>query len=232
MSGKVSKTIGIIGGMGPEATLKLFEYLIYSKVVDNDSDHPRIIIDSNSKIPDRNKYLLGYKDAVNPSGEMVRSAKTLQNAGSDILLLPCLTAHYFISDVQKEVDIPIRDMIETLLQQLRKLNLTNVGLLATKTTYSKNIFNTYINKPEFNVNLILPEEPQQEIVHDIIYSVKRRKTNAQDYNNLRKISDSLIQKGAEKIILGCTDLPVLNLQEPYYIDILEYYAKEVIDRYG
>jgi len=232
MNGKMSKTIGIIGGMGPEATLKLYEYLIYSKVVDNDSDHPRIIIDSNSKIPDRNKYLLGYKDAVNPTGEMVQSAKTLQNAGSDILLLPCLTAHYFITDVQKEVDIPILDMIETLLQQVRNLNLKKVGLLGTKTTYIKKIFNAYVEKPNLKINLVLPEEPQQEIIHEIIYGIKRRKTNAQDYHNLTEISDSLIQKGAEKIILGCTDLPVLNLQEPYYIDILEYYAKEVIDRYG
>jgi aspartate racemase len=232
MSRNMSKIIGIIGGMGPEATLKLFEYLIYSKVVDNDSGHPRIIIDSNSKIPDRNKYLLGYKDAVNPTGELVHSARTLQNAGADILLLPCLTAHYFISEIQKEVDIPILDMIETVLLQVRKLNITRVGLLATKTTYSKNIFDSYVDKPKFNINLILPDEPQQDVIHEIIYSIKRRKINTRDYFNLAEISNSLMQKGAEMVILGCTDLPVLNLQEPYYIDILKYYAEEVINLDG
>jgi aspartate racemase len=232
MSGKMSNTIGIIGGMGPEATLKLYEYLIYSKAVNNDSDHPRIIIDSNSKIPDRNRYLLGYKDAANPADEMVNSARTLQDAGADILLLPCLTAHYFINDIQSEVDIPILDMIKTLLLRVKKQHISKAGLLATKTTYIKNIFDSYVDQPEFRMNLILPEKAQQEIIHEIIYGIKRRKTKNKDRKNLSEISDSLLQRGAEKVILGCTDLPVLDLQESYYLDILEYYALEVINTYG
>src|SRR5690554_5446049 len=99
------KVIGILGGMGPEATCEIFRKIIKFTQVKTDAEHIRVVIDSNTKIPDRTKAIFGK--GISPVKEMVATAKNLQGAGADFIIIPCMTAHFFIDEVQKAIDIPI-----------------------------------------------------------------------------------------------------------------------------
>ena len=88
------KTIGILGGMGPEATADLFYRIVKATPVERDQDHPRTIIYSNSKVPDRTPAIAGEGES--PLPEMLMAARSLEGEGADFLIIPCNTAHYFI----------------------------------------------------------------------------------------------------------------------------------------
>ena len=104
------KTIGIIGGMGPLATVDLFGKIVNLTDAKCDNDHIHILIDNNTYIPDRTSYILG--DGKNPLDELVKSAKRLKDMGADFLVMPCNTAHYFYNDIINNVSIPFINMIE------------------------------------------------------------------------------------------------------------------------
>ena len=111
------KIIGILGGMGPEATADLFYRIIRSTPVKRDQDHPRTIIYSNSKVPDRTAAILGKGPS--PLPEMTMAATKLEKTGADFIVIPCNTAHYFIEELRKEIDIPILDMIELTAKTIK-----------------------------------------------------------------------------------------------------------------
>ena len=104
------KIIGIIGGMGPLATVHLFERIVLRTKAEKDQDHIRILIDNNTKIPDRTLAILGNEES--PVNELVNSAKMLENSGADFLIMPCNTAHYFIEEIKKNISIPFINMPE------------------------------------------------------------------------------------------------------------------------
>jgi len=95
------KTIGIIGGMGPLATVHLFERIVLRTKAEKGQDHIRVLIDSNTNIQDRTKAILGIGES--PVKELVNSAKILENSGADFLIMPCNTAHYFIDEIKKNI---------------------------------------------------------------------------------------------------------------------------------
>jgi len=125
------RVIGILGGMGPAATLALYERILALTSAECDQDHLHVIIDSNPKIPDRTAAILG--DGESPLPAMIEGARTLERAGANVLVIPCNTAHHWLADLQKAVSIPIIDMINetaSLIAAHRPL-LRKIGLLAT-----------------------------------------------------------------------------------------------------
>ncbi len=97
-------TVGILGGMGPYATLAFYQCILDNTPAQKDWEHLRLIIDSNPKIPSRTRaFLFGEAD---PVPMMARSAKSLQEAGADFVVLPCNSAHYFLPRVREIVDVP------------------------------------------------------------------------------------------------------------------------------
>ena len=137
------KTIGIIGGMGPLATVHLYERIVLRTKALRDQDHIRVLIDSNTNIPDRTKAIIA--DGEDPTVELIKSAKILENSGADFLIMPCNTAHYFISTLQEAVNIPFVNMVEeTVKYTAEKFGSdTVVGILATDGTIISNIYEYY-----------------------------------------------------------------------------------------
>ena len=101
----MKKTIGIIGGMGPLATAKLFERIVINSGAASDQEHPRVIIDNNTSIPDRTDYILGKGS--DPRPELIKTALGLESMGADFLVMPCNTAHYFLDEIETTIGIPI-----------------------------------------------------------------------------------------------------------------------------
>ena len=203
----MNRTLGIIGGMGPLATANLFNKIVLKTEAKSDQDHIHILIDNNIAIPDRTAYLVG--DGDNPLEELVKSAKRLENMGADFLIMPCNTAHYFYQEIKDVINIAFLNMIEETVMHIKEKYPTSkkVGLLATDGTVQSKIYDLYFNKE--NIEMINLEENSQKSIMNIIYSVKAGK-NQIPLEDIYSAIDELKGKGADVVILGCTELSVVN----------------------
>jgi aspartate racemase len=200
---KMSKKVGIIGGMGPEATVDLMTKIIRATPAQTDQEHIRTIVDNNPQIPSRVDAILG--DGASPGPVMADMAKNLEKSGADFLAIPCNTAHYYLPDVKEAVKIPVIDMIEETVKVLKADNIEKVALLATKATLATKLYEKKLT--EEGINLILPAPDFQEKVVETIAAVK-----AGDFAQSQKYTGEIIQHcvelGAQAVILGCTELPI------------------------
>jgi aspartate racemase len=200
----LKKTIGILGGMGPMATADLFKKIINCTAASKDSEHIHVYIDSNTDIPDRTDAILhGGKD---PLPEMVGSAIRLECMGADFLLIPCNTAHYFYDKICAMVHIPVLNMLEETAREVKRQNISCVGLLATDGTIESGVYDRVFES--YGIRVLHPGTLGQQNVMDLIY--KGVKAGKQDINlnGFYGALDELKQKGAETLILGCTELPI------------------------
>ena len=213
------KIIGILGGMGPEATIDLFYKIIKFTPSDKDQDHLRIIIDNNPKIPDRTAAILGKGE--DPLPALQKSARNLEKAGVDFIIIPCNTAHYFLSQIQKSVKIPILNMIEETAKEIQKRisPIQKVGLLASIGTYKTEIYHQHFKK--YNIEIISPEEKDKEKVMKAIYTVKAGNLSEKIKKNILKIAQKLIDKRAEAIITGCTEIPLILKEGDIPVPIID-----------
>lgn len=197
------KTIGIIGGMGPLATVHLFERIVLRTKAQKDQDHIRVLIDSNTNIPDRTKAIIG--DGEDPVKELVNSAKILEKSGADFLIMPCNTAHYFINEIKKSVNIPFLNMPEeTVKYTYDKYGKdTVVGIMATDGTIKSKIYENYYSK--LGIKTLLPVKTQERIMEFIYDVIKKGNYNA-GTDLLFECANELKELGATTFLLGCTEL--------------------------
>lgn len=213
------KVIGILGGMGPEATIDLFYKIIKFTSAEKDQDHLRIVIDNNPKIPDRIAAISGKGE--NPLPALQETARNLEKAGAGFIIIPCNTAHYFLPSIQESVKIPILNMIEETAKETQKRipQLQKVGLLASIGIYKTEIYHKQFKK--FNIVVISPEEKDKEEVMDAIYAVKAGDLSNEVKGSIIKIAQKLIDKEAEVIIAGCTEIPLILKEGDVSVPIID-----------
>ncbi len=213
---KTNQILGIIGGMGPLATVKFFEKLVELVPAEKDQDHPRILIDSNPKIPDRTNAIFGNGPSPVPS--IVRTAFGLKNCGVDFLAIPCVTAHHYFEEIQKAVDIPIIHMIRETAEKYRSnFSGKRAGLLATSGTLRTKIFQNFSPPMSF---IIPDQDTQTNFVMKAIYGVKSEGL-AGSKTLILKACEKLISDGAELIIAGCTEVPIILKPEDISVPLLD-----------
>jgi len=201
------KIIGILGGMGPEATADLFSKIIKLTHAEKDQDHIRIIIDNNPNIPDRTAAIIGIgKD---PLPDLISTAQNLERAGADFLIMPCNTAHSFISEISKNIHIPILNMIEETSNYIKKYfpTLKKVSLFASKGTYKAKLYNTFFDQA--NIQIMIPSFKEQQLIMEIIYKVKSGILLNKLKKEMIELSEEQIKKGSQAIIAGCTEIPLV-----------------------
>lgn len=227
------KVIGIIGGMGPEATVNCYLKIIKATNAKKDQEHFRVIIDSNVKIPDRTEAILGIGE--NPVPEMVHTAKNLEKLGVEIACIPCMTAHYFIEEVQKEVNFPILNAFTEVYSYIKNLypDVTKIGVLATSGTIKSGLFGDYLR----HIKVFYPEpHTQQEKVMKAIYGangIKSGNTEGEPLHLLKEAAQELINNGAEVIISGCTEIALVL--KPHHVEVplidpMEVVAHEIVSK--
>lgn len=219
------RVIGVLGGMGPEATLGFYQRLMSITPAHRDQDHVRVIIDSNPKIPDRTAALLGEGES--PAPMMIRSIEALERAGADFAVIPCVSAHAFLEEVRRSVRIPILSMFDAVADQI-SLDLPRpwrLGLMATTGTATSGHFERRLAASGHDVRLPNPED--QSVLMDAIYSIKRSTSLADRQRSsadVRKVAGRLIAEGATGIVLGCTELPLVlprgDLDVPVFDSLL------------
>jgi aspartate racemase len=167
-----------------------------------------MIVDHDPTIPDRTAYLLG--DGTDPTASMLAACKRLEAYGADLIAIPCNTAHAFIEPIQRDLIIPIINM---LLETARYIEdhhggVKTVGLLATNGTLKSRIYQKLIEQTGREV--VVPDEAHQGLVMDAIYAVKAGVMEGTNLEEFQAALTHLINAGAELVILGCTELPLLS----------------------
>jgi len=222
------KTIGIIGGMGPLATVHLFERIVLRTKAEKDQDHIRVLIDSNTNIQDRTKAILGIGES--PVKELVNSAKILENSGADFLIMPCNTAHYFIDEIKKNINIPFINMPEeTVKYTYDKYGKDAlVGIMATDGTIKTKIYENYY--AGLGIKTLVPIKTQGKIM-EFIYDVIKKGNYDAGTDLFFECVNELKDLGATAFLLGCTELSsaqYLYKFEGSFINPMEVLAERAI----
>ncbi|ACB84224.1 aspartate/glutamate racemase family protein [Natranaerobius thermophilus] len=228
------KVVGVLGGMGPQATVDFMDKVVKKTPATKDQDHIRMVVDNNPQVPDRTKAIIEGGD--NPNTYLRDMAKRLENMGADFLVMPCNTAHYFYKDIQDVVNIPFVNMLECTARYINKLigndsKQGKVGLLATSGTLQTEIYQNQLS--QFGFEVITPE-PYQQLVMEAIYAVKAGDIGTSTRELLEKPIKQLENNGAKAIIMGCTEIPVIATTEQTtqaeLIDPTEVLADETVSR--
>ncbi|PIN90272.1 aspartate racemase [Candidatus Pacearchaeota archaeon CG10_big_fil_rev_8_21_14_0_10_32_14] len=227
------RLIGVVGGVGPEASNKFCEFLIKNKRAGSDQDHLLFLHYCNPKIPDRTEFILGKGE--DPRPEIIRTCKILQEAGSSFLVIPCNTAHAFLKDIQESVDIPIVDMTKVLVKKVLEEfpPISKVGILATTGSIKAGIYQAYFEN--VGVKTLLPsKKDQEELVMKAVYGINGIKAGNKTAPKklLIKAAQKLIDQGAEALVLGCTEIPLILKKKDLGVklfDPMELVAQEVIE---
>lgn len=224
--------VGILGGMGPEATNWLCSLITQKTPAKKDQDHIPVITFNNCLIPDRVLSISG--EGPSPVPELVRTARLLEQAGAAFIAMPCNTAHLFHAEIQCAVSVPILDMIEICVADTvsRLPRLRVIGVLGSAGTVGKGLYKSAFGR--FGIECLMPDERLQETVSE---AIRMLKSGEKDISRqmLVEASTSLCRGGAEAILAGCTEISLVLTQECMaipvpLIDPLDVLAVRIIDR--
>lgn len=234
------KTIGVIGGLGPEASVYLTELITNMVDAKRDQNHPRFIHYSIPDTPDRTAYILGDhspdKEKDDPFPYLLEAAKTLERAGADFLVIPCVTAQYFYERLREHVGISILPLCADVAGSVERRGIKRVAVFATDGTNECGILaKSFEDK---GIEVIMPDASSQAAVMSLIYdNVKTGDINTKDgclraVHELDRLTGRMLDEGAEVVILGCTELSLIHrrayvIGSEYmdrYVDILEILA--------
>jgi aspartate racemase len=232
----MEKTIGILGGMGPEATLDCFAKIIKNTPARTDQEHLRVVIDSNPKVPDRTAAIIGKGES--PLAILVAGCHCLQRAGADFIIIPCVSAHFFLDEIQQQIELPILSIFDAVTETIASDHpqIKTVGLMGATGTISGGLFQKRLTAD--NIHTVVADENHQSKVMAAIYDIKNSqslRSKAEIKSDLIAAAESLISKGAGGIIAGCTEIPLALSQDDLlvpYFDVLTILARTAILKAG
>lgn len=212
----MTKIIGIIGGMGPLASVDLQEKIIKNTRADIDADHLHVITDCNTQIPDRTAAILeGGRDAL---PKLVESAKRLEQAGAEVLLIACNTAHYYLEDLKKEVGIPFISLIESSVITAKKRGIKKLSILSTTASYMMGLYQEVCL--DYGIDYLDHDEDDFQLLMEIIYAVKSGDLHRKP-QEMRAFLQKEVARGSEAFILGCSELPIYFAHNDMGVEVLD-----------
>jgi len=223
------KIVGILGGMGPEATIDFMQRLLRLTPATDDIDHIHTIVDNDPKIPSRIKAIVDG-EGESPEQHMVNMARRLESFGTDFLVLPCNTAHYYYHAIQDSIHIPVLNMIELTVNHLihRFPSTRSVGLLGSDAIRITKVYDNVLRK--HGLRTVYPQEHEQQRLMRIIKDVKAGKTGGGVRKVFEEVVADITAEGAEVIVIACTELSVIagtTFPLPV-IDALEVLAEHTV----
>jgi aspartate racemase len=202
-----TRLLGIFGGMGPEATANLYAEIVRLTPAHKDQDHIPTIIYSLPQVPDRTTAI--RNGSREPVPYLVEGVTRLERSGASLIVIPCNTAHFFYDDMQRAVKIPIVHMIRETADAVvaRHPQCKTVGLLATSGTIQSGLYEKELRARGLTV--LCPEPGMQEAcVMKAVYGIKAGGDKKESEDLLYTAGKSLEEKGAQVIVLGCTEIPL------------------------
>ena len=224
--------VGILGGVGPMATVYFMEMLLRMTDAQKDQDHLNMLVSNHATIPDRTAYILGESQD-SPLEDMTADAQMLEAAGCGFVVLPCNTAHYFFEKIQQSIRIPLLNIIQETVAACRRQNpgIEQIGVMATEGTVFSDTYGLECARQ--GLRCVYPEAGMQKRVDEIIYDrVKAGRDVPRE--EFLSVVDSLREQGCGAVALGCTELSVafadlgLAGERPDVVDSLSALAERTI----
>lgn len=200
-----TKTVGVIGGLGPLATLDFFDRVLKRTRAVKEQEHLRLIIDNNTKIPDRNAYMRG--EGPSPGPALAASAKGLEVAGAEVIVMACNTTHIWESEIRAAISVPFLSIIDETTAVVTDLRPDAVGVLAVDACLKGGLYQDALKKA--GVKALLLSEDSQKTFMDLIYRIKSGDTGETVKRAMVTLARRLEAQGAEAIIAGCTEIPIV-----------------------
>lgn len=225
--------VGVLGGVGPLATVYFMQRVIDLTDAATDQDHLNMVVWQHASIPDRTEYLLG-RSRDNPLPVMLADARRLEANGVDLIAMPCNTAHFFYDELAGTVGVPFLNIVDEAVAAAAAQvpGLSRLGVLATDGTLHTGTYSRACERR--GLAAVSPTSDVQREVMDIIYSgVKAGRPVPQ--RRVECVVDHLRARGCEAVVLGCTELSVLGHQHgtgPDVVDSLDVLARRTIESCG
>jgi aspartate racemase len=205
------KTLGVLGGMGPAATLDFLAKLQAATPAGRDQDHLRVLVDINPQVPDRN-------DPGNAPGPVLAAmAVGLRDGGAQVLAIACNTAHAYAGEVRAASGLPLIDMIDIACQSARLGGAERVGVLATGLALV-----LYTDRLKgMGLEPVCLSRAKQEWFMSLLYRIKAGDLSEEVQDEMAAVADSLVETGAQAVIAGCTEVPLVLSQDELDIPLID-----------
>ena len=225
---KKEQIVGILGGMGPEATIDLMQRIIRLTPALDDIDHVRCIVDNNPKVPSRIKAIIeGHGEDPGPC--LSDMARRLESWGADFLAIPCNTAHYYYQVVADAVKIPVINLIDLVVSQVQaaKPDCRRIGVLASTAVLMTGLYEKRFQK--VGIEVVYPAPEFQAKLFQVIKDIKTGSTSEKVVKKYKEIGEHLNLAGVEFAVIACTELSIIRCDLSFEImDAAEILAREIV----
>jgi len=207
MSGGQKLLPGVMGGMGPQATVDFMAKLVAQTDANCDQDHIRLLVDHNPAVPNRHEAIAGDpKPVVNA---LVAMARTLERAGADFLVMVCNTAHAFQSEISAAVDIPFVSIVDEVVSELGLLSpaAQGVGIMAAQGCLRAGLYQSAFN--ESGLKPICWTDSELTQFMTLLYQIKAGDDLAIIRPQLEHLAQVLVRRGAHVLLAACTEIPLI-----------------------
>ena len=201
------KTVGVMGGMGPDATVDFMTKVLRLTDSGRDQDHVHMIVDQDPTVPNRQAAIRTGDDDVTPA--LARMARRLQDAGADFLVMVCNTAHAFLDGVRRDTSIPFISIIDESIAESECVagNAKTIGVMATDGCLETRLYQAAIEAT--GRSAIVPDDEHLALLMQSINAVKAGDQGSAVAKTMRTVAETLVDQGADVIIAGCTEIPIV-----------------------
>ena len=201
------RTVGVLGGMGPAATLDLMAKIYTADPAELEQDRLRIVVDCDPGILDRNAAVRG--EGPSPGPALAAMAAGLEGAGAEVLVIACNTAHAWRADIEAAVNIPLLSMIEAACDEIaaRLPDIERIGVLAGDGCLEARLYQGAFERRGWRA--VLPGKASQARFMGALYRIKAGALGEAERADFIACADETIAEGAEAIVAGCTEVPLL-----------------------
>ena len=207
----MAKTLGILGGLGPAASVYFYKLITEHTLAKRDQDHLNIVLFSGADIPDRSEYIMGKSES-SPLPLMKEDVAKLISVGADLIAIPCNTAHYFFDEIKKISPVPVLNIVQETVALAKATGAKKIGILATTGTILAGAYQHAARN--MSIDYIAPTDDDQQTLMSIIYdAIKTAETP--NFDAFYAIADRLLEKGCDALILGCTELSLIPKDSRY-----------------
>lgn len=220
----MTKVIGILGGMGPAATLDLLCKIYQTAPATRDQDHLRVLADIDPTVPDRTRAVCSG-DSGALARHLAKNARGLAAQGAEVIGIACNTAHVVLPRLRQEIDVPFVDMVEEAARHAAGRSSGVVGLLATDGTLASGLYSSRLKA--MGREVLIPEAGEQRQLMEIIYQVKAGSLTGGEL--VAALFQKLLDRGADVVIAACTELPLLLPEEGKLVDATAALARALVE---
>jgi aspartate racemase len=197
-------TVGVLGGLGPDATVDFLRKIVAETPATTDQEHIRLLIDHNPGVPNRHASIAGKAPSVGP--QLAQMAQGLEAAGADFLVMVCNTAHAFEAEIRAAVSIPFLSIIDVTVAALADSGAARVGVMAAEGCLQAGLYQHALAAAGYEP--ILWSDSELEEFMALVYRIKAGQRDADIADGIARLAASLVSRGADTLIAGCTEIPL------------------------